>query len=79
MCVVCHNVPCVSIDWEHDMTIGPGLHWLYMFEMGFYLHSIYATVYLETIRKDFVVMMLHHLLTFGLLLFSYAIRSEIDK
>ena len=45
-----------------------------MVEIGFYLHSVYATVYLETIRKDFFVMMLHHVLTIGLLLFSYAVR-----
>lgn len=45
-----------------------------MTQMGFYLHCMYATVYLETIRKDFAVMMTHHVLTLGLLLFSYVIR-----
>lgn len=69
------HVPCVSLGWEHDMKIDPGLHWLYMFEIGFYLHSLYATVYLETIRKDFMVLLLHHMLTIGLLLFSYVVRS----
>lgn len=75
---VCHTLflcAMVSLDWEHDMKIDPGLHWLYMFEMGFYLHSLYATVYVETIRKDFVVLILHHILTVGLLFFSYVIRS----
>ena len=45
-----------------------------MVQIGLYLHSVYAIVYLETIRKDFFVMILHHVLTIGLLLFSYAVR-----
>lgn len=43
--------------------------------MGFYLHCTYASAYIETIRKDFAVLMTHHILTLGLLLFSYIIRS----
>lgn len=53
----------------------PGIYWLYMAQMAFYLHCVYATLYLETIRKDFAVMMIHHFLTLGLLLFSYIVRS----
>lgn len=56
------------------MPISSGIHWLYMVQMGFYLHCAYATIYLETIRRDFVVLMLHHLLTLGLLMFSYVVR-----
>ena len=66
--------PFVSIDWQPGISIWPGLHWLYMVQMGFYLHCVYATIYLETIRRDFVVLMLHHGLTLGLLMFSYIVR-----
>ena len=38
------------------------------------MHCAYATVFLETIRKDFVVLMLHHILTISLLLFSFGAR-----
>ena len=38
------------------------------------MHCAYATVFLETIRKDFVVLMLHHVLTILLLVFSFGAR-----
>lgn len=66
-------VPCLG--WDPVSTIEPGIHWLYMVEMGFYLHCCYATVYLETIRKDFALMMTHHIVTLGLLLVSHIVRS----
>ena len=50
------------------------MYWVIMLELGFYLHSIYATVYLETRRKDFTVMLSHHFVTVGLLFFAYIIR-----
>ena len=60
--------------WSPTEPLEPGLYWLYMLQMGFYYHSIYAAVYIETIRRDFAVIMTHHLLTLGLLLFSYIVR-----
>lgn len=62
--------------WEPDKVLDPGVYWLYMAEMGFYLHSLYAMLYMETIRRDFKVMMAHHVLTIGLLLFSYFVRLQ---
>ncbi len=61
--------------WSPNLAIDPLVHWLYMVEMGFYLHCCYATVYIETIRRDFTIMMAHHVVTLGLLLFSYIVRS----
>ena len=60
--------------WSADAVLEPSLYWLYMTQMGFYLHCSYASIYIETIRKDFVVLMIHHILTLGLLLFSYLVR-----
>ena len=75
-----HNVMYLYVtsvlvaDWHPGIPISSGIHWLYMVQMGFYLHCAYASVYLETIRRDFVVLMMHHLLTLGLLMFSYIVR-----
>lgn len=71
---VCINVS-TCLAWSPSTLPLPGLYWLYMTQMGFYLHCTYASIYLETIRKDFGVLMTHHVLTLGLLFFSYMIRS----
>ena len=78
--MVCDNYslaqcnPINPLGWSSSVALEPGLYWLYMTQIGFYLHCIYATLYMETIRRDFSVMMTHHVLTIGLLLFSYVIR-----
>lgn len=46
----------------------------YLLQCSFYGHSIYATVYMDTWRKDSVVMLLHHVVTLTLIAFSYAFR-----
>ena len=43
-------------------------------QIAFYIHCAYATVFLETIRQDFVVLMLHHGLTISLLMYSFCVR-----
>jgi ceramide synthetase len=60
--------------WTPGEAVDNSLRWLYIVQIGFYIHCAYATVYLETIRRDFLVMMLHHTLTISLLLFSYTVR-----
>lgn len=37
-------------------------------------HSIYATAYMDTWRKDSIVMLLHHVVALTLIAFSYAFR-----
>ena len=56
------------------MVIPYDVKFLYYLECGFYLHSIYATLFMDQIRKDFAVMILHHVLTMALIVFSYATR-----
>ena len=56
------------------MEVPSDIRWLYLTECGFYFHSIYATLFMDTKRKDFVVMLVHHVLTLMLLSFSYVIR-----
>ena len=61
-------------DWELNMTIPDDIRYLYFVECGFYLHSVYATIYMDTKRKDTNVMLLHHFLTMVLITVSYATR-----
>ena len=56
------------------MKIPSDIAFLYYVECGFYLHSIYATLYMDEKRKDFVVMLIHHVLTLTLIIVSYTTR-----
>ncbi|KXJ13604.1 ceramide synthase 1 [Exaiptasia diaphana] len=56
------------------VEIPSDIYILYVIQTGFYLHSIYATFFMDKWRKDSIVMILHHVLTICLLAFSFAIR-----
>ena len=56
------------------MDVPEPIKWLYFVQCGFYLHSIYGTIYMDTKRKDFAAMMIHHILTVALIFLSYATR-----
>ncbi len=56
------------------MTIPFSPYCLMVLEMGFYLHSIYSTVYLDVLKKDHHAMLIHHGLAYFLILSAYAIR-----
>lgn len=47
------------------------LKMLYALQCGFYIYSVAALLVWETRRKDFGVMMTHHIITIGLIIFSY--------
>ena len=47
---------------------------LYVVVFAFYLHSVYATLYIDRWRKDSLVMLFHHFLTMSLVGFSYGAR-----
>lgn len=61
-------------DWSIGMQIPDEIQWLYFIECGFYFHSVYATLFMDTKRKDFLVMLFHHFLTMILLIVSFATR-----
>ncbi len=62
------------IDWSSGMFVPFDIKLMYFVQCGFYLHSIYGTLYMDYKRKDFYVMLLHHVLTMILILVSYATR-----
>lgn len=65
---------CFPLDWSAKMVVPFDIQVMYFVQCGFYLHSIYATVYMDYKRKDFYVMLLHHIVTMALILVSYATR-----
>lgn len=60
--------------WSVGMDVPTDIYCLYMTHFAFYMHSIYATVFMDDWRKDSIAMIIHHLLTMALLGFSYAVR-----
>lgn len=71
-CYVIIFLSCIG--YVLGLEIKLELYCLYILQIGFYLHCIYALVFIETIRKDFPVLMLHHFLTLGLLVYSLGVR-----
>lgn len=71
-----HDILCLlsTPGWYKGMPVAQDIYVVYVVQAGFYLHSIYATVFMDQWRRDFILMILHHILTFALLTFSFAIR-----
>ncbi|OAY45629.1 ceramide synthase LOH2 [Manihot esculenta] len=57
-----------------DQELKLSLEILYMCQCGFYIYSIVALLTWETRRKDFTVMMSHHVITVILIGYSYIAR-----
>ncbi|XP_077869591.1 ceramide synthase 1-like [Saccoglossus kowalevskii] len=64
----------IMYDWANGIEVPLDIYILYVYQCGFYVHSIYATIYVDTIKSDFYLMIAHHVLTIMLLAFSYAVR-----
>lgn len=64
----------VWTGWSLNASPPADIYWMYMIQLGFYVHSLYATVFLDAWRKDSVVMLVHHVLTLVLVSISYSLR-----
>eukprot|EP00128_Syssomonas_multiformis_P013885 Colp12_sorted_trinity150504_noHs@15625 len=69
-----HDPRSVWFTYAKGEFVPPVVYFLYMLQLGFYVHSIYATLYMDEKRKDLVVMMVHHFVTIFLIFFSYSVR-----
>ncbi|NXW34248.1 CERS1 synthase, partial [Phaetusa simplex] len=70
-----YDPPSVFYGWKKGMDVPTDIAIAYLLQCSFYGHSIYATAYMDTWRKDSVVMLLHHVVTLTLIAFSYAFRA----
>jgi hypothetical protein len=55
-------------------SLDTDIYMFYVFQLGFYSHSIFAHVFQETHRSDFVEMLVHHVATLALILCSFSVR-----
>lgn len=69
-----YDPPSVFYGWQKGMDVPTDIAIAYLMQCSFYGHSIYATAYMDTWRKDSVVMLLHHVITLTLIACSYAFR-----
>ncbi|NXX55379.1 CERS1 synthase, partial [Scopus umbretta] len=67
-----YDPPSVFYDWKKGMDVPTDIAIAYLLQCSFYGHSIYATAYMDTWRKDSIVMLLHHVVTLTLIAASYA-------
>ena len=61
--------------WVEPFPFQPiplSFHWMYVVAMGWYLHCTYAHLFLDPRKSDFAEMLIHHIVTFALLLFAYS-------
>jgi len=58
------------LGWPHIHLEWFTRHY-YLFQLGFYIHSLYAHFAYEVKRKDFWPLLFHHIVTISLIYFSY--------
>ncbi|UJR11579.1 hypothetical protein I4U23_015759 [Adineta vaga] len=61
-------------DWSSGMKVPNDIKIMYFGRCAYALHSFYAIFFVESKRKDFYAIFVHHILTMMLILVSYAIR-----
>ncbi|XP_063770603.1 ceramide synthase 1 isoform X1 [Pseudophryne corroboree] len=69
-----YDSPSAFHGWKSGADVPRNIALIYLIQGSFYAHSTYATLYMDVWRKDSVVMILHHVVTFCLIMFSYAFR-----
>lgn len=69
-----HRPGFVWEGWTPGMVIGPEVYFYYMIQGSFYVHSIFATIFMDLWRKDSFAMLGHHFITCGLIFLSYGFR-----
>ncbi|KHJ92073.1 Longevity-assurance protein [Oesophagostomum dentatum] len=59
--------------WSEGISppIHPAIRFIYASQSAFYIHSIYATLYLDLWRKDSWLLFVHHFIALSMMLLSY--------
>ncbi|XP_065841997.1 ceramide synthase 1-like [Oscarella lobularis] len=64
----------VWFGWKRGINVPRDIYVIYVAQLGFYIHSLYATFFLDEKRKDHFMMAFHHVVSIFLIVFSLAIR-----
>nr|CAB3230101.1 ceramide synthase 1 [Phallusia mammillata] len=68
------DAPSTFYGWDLHGVVPKEIYIAYLIQLSFYVHSVYATLYIDMWRKDSVVMLAHHVVTMLLIAFSYVFR-----
>ena len=63
-----------TLGWHEGIDVPVDIYVLYITQLGFYTHSFYATAMMDDVRKDYVIMYVHHTVSCLLIGFSLAVR-----
>nr|XP_002127723.1 ceramide synthase 1 [Ciona intestinalis] len=69
-----YDAPSTFYGWRSGAEVPSEIYIAYMVQFSFYIHSVYATLFVDVWRKDSVVMLAHHFVTMLLIGFSYIFR-----
>jgi len=59
-----------------NLTVPTNIYAVYVVQISFYVHSLYATVFVDQWRRDSIVLIGHHIITAVLLIFSLSTRCH---
>ncbi|XP_053208711.1 ceramide synthase 1-like [Panonychus citri] len=63
-------------DYSMSLDIPKEIYNIFLIEIGFYLHSLYATIFVDHWRRDSLVLIGHHIVASFLLVFTLSIRCH---
>jgi len=75
-CPYFDNPSMAWINYSMNDVIPQDISILYILEVSFYIHSIYAVLFLDEWRKDSLVMFIHHIITVSLLSLSFMTKAH---
>jgi ceramide synthetase len=64
----------VWMGWKLGASVPDDVYIVYVFQLGLYFHGLYATCFMDDVRRDYYMMIIHHLLTIALIGFSLNVR-----
>lgn len=62
------------LGWHKGMPVPDDIYTLYVVQAGYYIHAIYAVLFMDLWRKDSILTFSHHILTISLIVLSFSLR-----
>lgn len=66
-------------EYRIESSVSSSIYVIYAAQASFYLHSVYATLFLDAWRKDSLVLLVHHVITTVLLCVSWSARYVLHE
>ena len=62
------------LGWHKGMPVPQDIYTLYVVQAGYYIHALYAVLFMDVWRKDSILTFSHHILTISLIVLSFSLR-----